>query len=64
MDVVATFGMMARCMTATGSKTRLMEKVCTFGPMVVDTRGSGRTTTCTAEGSTPGKMAASMKASI
>ena len=62
--MVATFGMTALCMTGTGSRTRLMERVFTSGPMVVDTRVNGRTTTCMAEGSTPGRMVASMRASI
>jgi hypothetical protein len=61
--VAATFGMTALCMMGTGSRTRLMEKGFTSGPMVVDTRDSGRTTTCMEEGSTPGRMAASMRAS-
>ena len=61
MDKVATSGTMDRCTTVNGSKTKSTEKAFMFGLMADDMKVSGRTTTCTARESTPGKMAESTK---
>ena len=53
----ATFGTMARCMTASGEKIKFMVKEFMCGLMDADTRENGKITTCTEEVYTHGKMA-------
>ena len=55
-----TSGMTVQCTKASGSKTRSMAKVSTFGQMEESMTVNGKIIICTAKVSTPGRMADSM----
>lgn len=53
----STFGLMGKCMTDNGRKTRCTVKVCSFGEMARDMKVSSSMTNEKAEAHSSGKMA-------
>ena len=63
MAEVGTCGMTAACTRVYGTKTKSMAEASMSGLMAGGTKESGKTTTCTEEECTPGRMVESMMGS-